>query len=573
MNVEDFLSTVGLSVNGWLYAEGAEAGAALSAHNALLALVRDERFQSVSNVRSGARFKKYLLKRVNELSVRAINEASCALQELTSTHCQLVLSEREEDGVLVPEPIDLQGVPALEVMPEVLSLSSSLRLLSPRSQLGVVRAQSVIAEIEYQRMAIHWAKEEGDVISLQTHSTELAKAEARLSRIQEQLGTAGHAWLLGNPRSEPVSWWSIWPLVPGVDHSLSAEDLEAVGSAYAEIGFWLTKPLPIAAVNDLQLARQWESLWKIYDQSGNTLVLLSSWLKALSVTQTANRCLICFRHVGPGLKRFCTSHKRTAEVRIPAHELRVSTIYKSLLKNKTTPAEKSFLSSPKRLPSAAAAASFKSAAVAFGVPHRLLNQVTYLAACLMGFRPVIGAQLEWKVEHHFARFVRDISKPYLVSHADLQVNPTELAYYRNVCAKSCNLLEYLRSWYGTTLGNSVLQKLLSCSANDPDNPLITSGAVQMEKLAVDWVHHSKWTQADGLVSELAYVSLATLGRTASGKEGPSPSLRSIAARLRVSQQTVLQSMRYMSGDSSSNSKPRRERATPQGVATLRRLTS
>lgn len=572
MNVDDLLSTVGLSVNGWLYAEGTEVGAALSAHNALLTLVRDECFQSVSNVRSGARFKKHLLERISALSLRAINEASCALQELTSTHCQLVLSEREEHGVLVSEPIDLQGVPALEVMPEVLSLSSSLRLLSPRNQLGVVRAHSVIAEIDYQRMAMQWAKDDGDVISLQAHSTELANAEARLSLIREQLGTTGNEWLLGNPRTEPVSWWSIWPLVPGVDHSLSEDDLEAVGNTYAEIGFWLTKPLPIAEVNDSQVARRWESLWKTYDQCGNTLVLLSSWLKALSVTQIANRCLICFRHVGPGLKRFCTSHKRTAQVRIPAHELRVSNVYKSLLKNKTTPAEKTFLSSPKRLPSSAAAASFKFAAVAFGVPDRLLNQVTYLAACLKVFRPVIGAQLELKVEHHFARFVRDMSKPYSDSQVDLQVNPTELAYYRNVCAKSCNLLEYLRSWYGTTLGNSVLQKLLSCSANDPDNPLITSGAVQMEKLAVDWVHHSKWTQADGLVSELAYVSLATLGRIASGKEGPSPSLRSIAARLRVSQQTVLQSMRYVSGHSSSNSKPRRERATPQGVATLRRLT-
>lgn len=426
-----------------------------------------------------------------------------ALDALARSGCVFRFQCLDSAGSESIATFQLTEVGPVREAPGVLRLAKSLRRLPPPDQRELMRAFDFEAKLFAAEAAYFGAKIAGTEGVAEPERDMLA-SKRDTEQAVGRLSPAAKDWLRTEGNLPFDSVWYTWALP--VELALDASDRELV-----EASMWLDRtatamyrPLPMdCAAPDGKLA-VWRSAWSTYEDAGDAFAVVAAWLRCLAATSASRRCAVCYRHLGPELKKFCCVHRRTSAARQQARDLHVSKLYKASLPFQQP-------TSPERVgkdlcaPNELEFARMTRAAREDGLPPDLLGSAASLAAMLRALWPVLHPGVEMKLRDHFLRFLQVVQVPYRQSSPSSPELAARLAAAQREARLWLGWEKFFLTWFGRPIAAPFASGRTIGEGLDVDHPICDGGSVSPQKVALDLAHFRCWTTASATFDQTAYL--------------------------------------------------------------------
>jgi hypothetical protein len=254
-------------------------------------------------------------------------------------------------------------------------------------------------------------------------------------------------------------------------------------------------------------ASKWNKEWDRFLDCGLGLSVLAAWLRCLALGDEGKRCEVCYRHLGPGMKRFCVVHVRRAHMRQNTRDLHLSAVHRrvlpALLEAKGV---QELVDSVNLVVPVAPEREMLEAAKAAGLPAELWNGAAMLASQLRRFWPVIGPVLSDEIADHFSRML-DAAKAPFSTRAGSAGELAQLGARRRDAQAWLSWESFFETWFGPEVSIPFAPQVMLGRSLDADHPIVHGGATAPARLALDLAHYWCWTAGDDALDRYAYLDI------------------------------------------------------------------
>jgi len=571
MNVDDLRARVTVATLGWLpgVAKALPSGSAVGVHDRLLALT----YRAAASIRAADRLRRVLLAEIDRTTDALIVSVLGCLRELDDAGCAFSFDAHDSAGNVTVERFGIDEVPPVSSAVRVFRAAQSLRKLMPRQQFDAMRMLSLQAELTASEASLYSSQLAGasdaEVSELRDVETIVRK---KIYALTLQLPSATLNWLDSDENYVASVTWTTWCLpVSFLPTSTDAELLEA-SQWFEQLSRNIYRPLPIDTAIPAARLIAIERAWSVYEDCGSAYGVLSIWLRCIAATDVSRRCDICYRHLGSGMRRYCSIHTRTAKKRQKARELHVAALYRKSIQV--------FLqSTPSSLRDAASAVlgptgipSMLSVARANEVPDALLLPSATLAATLRELWPVLQPSLQDLVQEHFHRVLSLARQPFdQTPSGDFEERAIN-SMQRHLAPRWLCLDIFIETWFCSNVVVPWAGTLTVGEGLDVDNPIRSSRSVLPLKLSIDLSFMRLWVLVSKLFDEHAYLnyrSVSALRNQQDGALNRQASLVEIGAILGASAEAVRETLHPVSCTEAVT--PRRKRVLPTALRRLEQM--
>lgn len=562
----DLLARLGAATISW--GPGAIEGGpsfARDAHARLLAYVGGGRPGVMTRRPLRPPDVRWLMTELRELSLQEMKQASAALRSLADTGCRFEDEQEDFSGERHRISLAIDKIPYLEPARCALDMSVSLAELLKAHQASIVAYLDADAELRHLEIRQQLELPDGSPEGKIQRALGVAATRTALTRAEQALPPSARAWLSAHQETaHSLGWSHLSPPIFG--NSLSDhQHLLATAEALDQLSDCLIMPLRLAQDASATSRRRWVEFWQVCEQAAETLSMAAAWLRCLASAGEYRRCEVCFRHVGEGMKKHCSLHRRTARTRIPAREHHISHIYGAAWQHSANsrPGVRPLLggvnTSPEELQ------LMQMAAKNEGLPPDIANAAAALAAMLRTLFPLFGQGLRTLVKRHFDGCVAE-------ALASRMRAPNDTTSPLAPPARALRALSWERFFgglFGSVMSSEEATAFSIGRPIDIDHPLTsTTQIISLQKLVLDLLHLDVWISVDVAFDAYSYLDKDAVLRDVDTilKEGGSrPTYSALAMRHRTTAQAVQQALTRKAV------RQRERRALRQGRKELRRM--
>lgn len=515
-----------------------------------------------------ANLRRSLLNEVNKASTELLSQAMEAVRGLRDATFNVEL--RQADGSFAPTLTPAHDVPPFADAEPVLALAQLVQQLPLHAQASVPAGLELQMTGEMRRADLRLAKMTGGSVGVSAEEMALNK-HIDQQRAYESSAPAEALDFLSRHRQEVWPFaWGTWAIPYLLSANASDNELIEAATQYEQLRRAMYRPMPISSSASYAKQRRDTIAWSSYEACGDAFGLLGVWLRAIAATGTTRRCQICYRHLGPGLKRYCPQHIRTALARQARRDLHISSVYGPLVEARAreqlaaTPAARAWILSEDGL------ADLVVEAQAAGIRQELARPAAALAATLRALYPSMTQPVIEHVQSLFVQLFTLAQEPFEWSAPQ---SFEEHARRLRALREAPHLLR-LDVFFKALFGQ--LEDLSRDSGRklgiglDPQHPNAIGQSVSLQRIAVDLLHVSTWLDVDAVFDKFAYVDPLSLRRLRVGDPsvGTQPmSLSQIGKAVGISHEAVRQTLRH--ADGLAGLADRRLRIIPGGLQALR----
>lgn len=538
-------------------------GRATRVHQGLLSLVRD----SGSTRRQVQALKPALIRHINAASRAVAMEALDLATKLQDA--RFGMEVEDSCGNLSWAMFKGSQVPPASGAPAVLRLATALHEQKVKRQSAAMRALEHEAQQTAAEVDLFSAHLEGSTPDSTTSSPAIESGKKGFREELARMSAHGRNLVLSDAYWVPSTTWFTWALPVELAIASGDQELREAANWYEQLRAAMYRPLPVDETASKPLVRLWKRQWAAYEDCGSAFGVIAVWLRCMTSSPGGQRCEICYRHLGKGLKRFCTDHRRTAAERQDARDLHISDLYRPLAERlvRTRPQVQKSLSTWS-LPPESVRAMLQQAQRS-GISPELAMPAASLAAALRELFPALTPSVKELLERRFGQLYAVAQAPFEHAGARSQEDWLAITRQQHEARHWLRWETLFKALFGPaapvpwcterTLGDSL----------DRDHPLVAGTEVPPDRLARDLMHMGAWREVDERFDRYAYLDLAKLNRLRrndAGAGNPRMSLADMAAAVGASPEAVRQTLRFADGQGASNH--RRDRIIPAG---LRRL--
>lgn len=509
--------------------------------------------------------RQALVSAINIASLKLIADAKAAIEDLHDAQLRIgvVASAQQQSS----SQFVASEVPPFKHARHVIRFAIGVRSLSPRSQVWVARWLELEALGQLLQTDVSDAATMGDQIQRIEAAQALAAHKKTVRTLRESAPTAAWEFLEAYRFMVGPFAWGTWALPLQVSGTSSSREFIEIADWYERLRSAMYRPLPMDDAAPASSIRRWRRGWRSFEECGEAFGLIAAWLRAMASSGHARRCLVCYRHLGAGMKRFCTRHHRTASARQDSRELHVSDLYGSVVKRRIAkhPALNAIGS-----PSEQDVRWMAEQAKASGICQELAWPAGGLAASLRALYPLMTPPARKQLQHVFVRIFSIAQEPFEREGALTYEEQLRRTKQRREAPRLFAPSSFFRALYGAPYAVAWAEERTLGAGLDVDHPLAHHEAVLPSRLALDLVHLSTWLEVDSLFDQFAYLNPLDLKRLREGKPSmgmPPMSLAQVARALGVSAEAVRQTLRHSDGLTGLNE--RRQRVIPARLAELR----
>lgn len=563
MNREELLALVEALSPGWMRfgRRRGRYGRSERLHAELLDIVTS----AGTSKQQASTMRRALVSAINTTSLTLIGDAETAIESLHDAQLRIGL----EDPAHGQPSAQLMAseVPPFKHARLVIRFASAVRALPPASQIWIAR----------------WLDLEALRQRLQTDASNAAAMGDPGQRIEAAQALAAHKRTIGTYRnSAPTAArefldvyrfmvgqfaWGAWGLPLQASATSTNRELAEIADWYERLRSAMYRPLPMDEAAPASSIRRWRKGWRDFEECGETFGLVADWLRAMASSGHARRCLVCYRHLGPGMKRFCARHQRTANARQDARELHIADIYGPVVKRRTT---KHPPINAMGSPSEKEVRRMAEQAKAVGICDELAWPAGGLASSLRALYPLMTPPAREQLQNVFVRMFSIAQEPFEQEGVLTYEEQLRRTKQRREAPRLLTPASFFRALYSAPYAVEWAKDRTLGAGLDVDHPFAHHETVLPSRLALDLIHLSTWLEVDSLFDQFAYLNPLDVKRLKKGQPltgTPPMSLAQVARVLGVSAEAVRQTLRHSDGHASMNE--RRQRVIPARLAELR----
>lgn len=565
MNKLDLCTQANAGVSGWISnsAEPAAKSRAAQVHQGLLDLVRD----SGSSQRSAQTLRPALIRRINAASREISKEGLSLATQLQDARFGMEV----EDSVGKVSWATFKGsqVPPASDAPRVLRLATALHDHKAKLQPAAMRAFEHEAQLTAAEVDLFSAQEENNALAARSSSSAVRSKRKDFKKELARLSAPARNLVLSDSYWVPSATWFTWALPVELAIASTDQDLREAAKWYEQLRAAMYRPLPVDDTASQPLVRRWTRQWAAYEDCGSAFGVIAVWLRCMTSSPGGQRCEVCYRHLGKGLKRFCTEHKRTAGERQDARDLHVSGLYRPLAERlvRTRPQVERSLSTW-ALPPEVVRAMLQHAQRS-GISAELAMPAASLAAALRELFPALTPSVKDLLERRFGQLYAIAQAPFEPTGARSPDDWREITRQRHEARHWLRWETLFKGLFGPAAPVPWCTGRTLGEGLDQDHPLVAGAEVPPDRLARDLMHMGAWREVDERFDSYAYLDPAKLNRLRRDgmREGQAGmSLADIAAVVGASPEAVRQTLRF--ADDQGPRRDRRDRIIPAGVRRL-----
>jgi len=565
MNKVDLCAQANAGVSGWISAAvgTADLSRAARVHQGLLNLVRD----SGPTRRQAQALKSALIRHINAESRAVAKEALSLATKLQDA--RFGMEVEDSSGKLMWAMFKGSQVPPASEAPAVLRLATALHQQKVKRQSAAMRAFEHEAQLTAAEVDLFSAHLEGTTPDSTASSPAIQSRKKEFKKELARMSAHGRNLVLSDSHWVPSTTWFTWALPVELAIASGDQELREAANWYEQLRTAMYRPLPVDETAPKPLVRLWMRQWAAYEDCGSVFGVIAVWLRCMTSSPGGQRCEVCYRHLGKGLKRFCADHKRTAAERQDARDLHISGLYRPLAERlvRMRPQVQKSLSTWSLRPEVVQA--MLKQAQRSGISQDLAMPAASLAAVLRELFPALTPSVKELLERRFGQLYAIAQAPFEHASARSQEDWREITRQRHEARHWLRWETLFKALFGPeapvpwctgrTLGDGL----------DRDHPLVVGTGVPPDRLARDLMHMGAWREVDERFDRYAYLDLAKLNRlrrSGAGAGHPGMSLADMAAVVGASQEAVRQTLRF--ADDQGVRKNRRERVISAGVRRL-----
>lgn len=502
----------------------------------------------VELVRAGIR-RRTPARALREAIFKAINAASAevvqavpltiAVLQRASVRYVMEFETREET---IHEIYDFDQLPFISAAWESFRWTGHVRQLPQRQQALVF--QVLDAEIDLRNVGVHmqFAQEEGDTKEQEALNAEVAALTLQVTKLRSLLSPDALRAKDEIQSSMSAAEIQRCPAIIETTATQPAAELLSAASAMDRAGDSLAQVLPIDKDTPKYQRRKATAAWARLSNLGNTLHVLAVWLRVLANDGSSRRCMLCYRHIGYRGKNFCSQHQRQGGKRQPAREFHIARRYPEELESLSKQGQdlKAALAQVSaRVLSSITADEQSQLPQDLFIPEALVRPAALLFSALRSAAPATDPELKDHIEDTWRQLVRIASEPYLSLGSCSRDDYVVMRVRQEQALRWLNWSTFFRAWWAEGYqGPGPEPFVLTGRAFDTDHPCAQGFPVPPSELVMDLLRQRAWWRASWRVDTEDYLSVTKIGKLiAAGR-----SLRSVAAELGVSHETVRQTM-------------------------------
>lgn len=566
INREDLLALVNAATLGWVHPSPDEEPplSAAALHSRFVDLVH----RASPSARGASDLRRQLLTEINEVSTELLVQAKKAVRRLEGASFSVDLLQ--PDGSFAPTTTPARDVPPFADADAVLTFSQEVQKLPFRAQTHVNVGLELFMKGEMRRADVQIAESIGNAADVVAERQALS-AHLRLQQAFEDTAPpVALEFLRSHQRVVwPFAWgtWTVPVLVPA-----TAEDRELVEAAaqYEQMRKAMFRPLPLSDNGSRARLRRDRRNWRAYESCGDSFGVLGAWLRAIAATGTARRCQVCYRHLAPGLKRFCEEHLRNAITRQNSRDLHISTVYRPLVRWRSSERLTAVTDLMRWRPAGNELEALIAEAQAAGIRKELAKPAAALAASLRALYPAMTQPVMDRVQSVFVQLFTLAQEPFEWDAPRTMEGHGVRERARREAPHLLRLETFLEAFFGPSTDLDWPSQRQLGAGLDPRHPAARGMSVSPDRLAVDLLHLSSWLDVDAVFDKFAYVDPLQLSRMRAGNPstGARPmSLAAISKSVGISPEAVRKTLRY--ADGLAGLAERRPRVIPAGLRALK----
>lgn len=514
MNRDDLLAHLIVSTAGWLKqpANSQEHSRAWDLHCQLKRLAGIDSQHRLSGVLS-MKDRSALFKAINTAANSVVQSAIDALAIAQSNGLEFVELYEDSEGKKITHRFNINTYVPLYLIQDMLIVRSKLRGVSPREQFQVMRTFSVwwnwwYSDIQTRCDTSYMRPDDVAEILLdeQVANLKLTEFKSKLS------ATALAAFdTITDPRPEYENAVMFVDVAP----SFKSDELNEIGSAYLNISSEMSLPFTLSRRMSREARASCRQALDIFHDCGVCLGVLGSWIRTLSITESARTCKICYRHLGRKEVKFCSHHSHTSNKRQDAEAGHVARDFEPRWRNffSNSKAELEYFlaqSTSDRM----ANSEYESAARGM-VRSELVPATAELMFILRNLEGLISPVIDDLIKVHFRRFLECAQRPFEIT-VDGNMHESERAEVyrqRKLSARWLNANNFFATFFGQAgkVSNrssdfSVRSDLLWLM-QDVNHPLALGNLRSLASLAQDLAKLRCWVESEQYVRKHAYLDV------------------------------------------------------------------
>jgi hypothetical protein len=375
-------------------------------HQGLLDLVR----QSGTALRQSQALKPALIRRINA-EARAISKEALSLA-IALQDAQFGMEVEDSCRHVSWAMFKGSQVPPASEAPAVFRLATALHDGKFNLQSAAMRAFEHETQLTAAEVDLFAAQQENDSLASTTSSAAVKNEQKGFRKELARLSAPARTLVLSDAFWVPSTTWFTWALPVELAVGSSDQDLREAAGWYDQLRTAMYRPLPVDKTAPKSQVRRWTRQWAAYEDCGSAFGVIAVWLRCMTSSPGSQRCEVCYRHLGKGMKRFCAQHRRTAGQRQDTRDLHVSSLYRPLAERlvRTRPQVERSLSTWS-LPPEVVRDMLKHAQRS-GISPELAMPAASLAAALRELFPALTPSVKDLLERRFGQMYAIAQAPF-----------------------------------------------------------------------------------------------------------------------------------------------------------------
>lgn len=448
MNRDDLLAHLILSTAGWLKTPAPEERSiAWEIHTRLQKIAKIDSRRRLSGTIS-AQDRSELCRAINDASELVVRAALDSLAVADSNNMEFVEVVEDDEGHKTTLRFNISSHVPLYLAQSILKVRLRLFKLKPSEQFQVMRTFQAWWPWSYAFTYTQFDRAEmsSEFIAKVIEDERLARAT--LENLKSKLSVK--ALDCFTSITNPAPAWEYAPSFVGIASAFKSDQLNEIGLAYIDIANEMSVPFKLSRSMPRPAQLACKNALATFQDCGTALMVLGTWIRALSITDHARVCKICYRHLGPKEVKFCTHHRHTADNRQTADAAYIAAEFEPHWRRFFSESRDLFEDFLKQTNSKSPPDARIVKAARGRVDEALVPAYVELASALNNLEELIAPTIDVWLRSHFERIVT-----FAQSSFDVQINGrltvveiSEIRIQREFARRWLNIETFFATFYG-----------------------------------------------------------------------------------------------------------------------------
>ena len=500
---------------------------------------------------------------LNALMAPLLRKARRSLAALSASQCEFACEIEDHGGDLHHWTSTFEGVPVCNDQLTALRLIDGLAKLPATQQALVVQMLSLERDLDLTRINLNFARKDGQADKALQLQGKIAELTSGINALKRSYSRAVQPWLVKN-RSHLGALRNTARIAPvALAGSASSGDLLRGAVWYLSLGESMYMPLPLDEDADPASLSRWRRLWEAYEECGKGILVVAHWVRALGSLGPHDRCELCFRHRGPGMRCHCAVHKRSGRKRFPRREQFVAREYAKTVSGAPLPSGDG--DTFQQIMSGPPVTAMVLSAQRLGLPAELTKPALRLGSLLRWLHPILSTKQQGLIAEQFLEMLQECMEPFNAKVFESEAARRENITLRRRAVQKVNWGPFFGRVFASVAKPDIAVGAGKGQPIDIDHPLASTHLLISEgKLPNDLLRFRAWVEADFAIDKLVYLDDATIleeFQRQLARLGKRPSLRELGKVFKASPETIRHALlRAVHGEGVSPSRRRHSRS-------------